>query len=196
MMTIPSVLDSIKAGLVSHFDALDFHWKTAPDQAEFEQAKPHVYLFNCPKAERNEANFPARMPSVTVVVDDAAILSADSIQLSLTLHCCVVNSAIIDREKTVMLDDGIHYAYQDEDGYTDAGVESSLYRDCMLLGEETMHALDGIDGTGRRVSDIRLIPPASDMDDFPYCQCQVTCKVAMLNARKPVPTDDSYYDLL
>ena len=198
MMTIISVLDSIGTQLKSYFNSMDYHWKTAPNQSEFGQAKPYVYLLNCPKTERNADNFPLKMPSVTIEVTEAAIQSNSEIDLSLTLHCCVVNASVIDREKTIMLDDGIHYAYLDTDGYTDEGTDGNLYKDCMLLGELTLHCMDGIDGTGRRVSELRLIPPASDMEDFPYCQCQVTCRVVMLNTHKPTSaqTDADYYDLL
>lgn len=86
-----------------------------------------------------------------------------------------LNSAILEREKAVMLDDGIHYAYLDEDGYTDEGVVEALFSDCLLLGEETLNALRGI----ASVSELALIPPTT-LEDFPHCQCQVMATISML----------------
>lgn len=194
MMTIVSVLDSIRQRLAACFESNDYHWKTQADQSVFEQAKPFIYLLNCPKTERNDANFPVMSPSITVEVTEAAIQSSAAVQLSLVLHCCVVDSATIEREKTVMTENGTH-RYIDADGYTDADIERRLYRDCLLLGEVVLHAMDGMNVDGRNVSELRLIPPTSDMEDFPYCQCQVSCKVAMLNAPK-FANDASYENLL
>ncbi|MBR4984882.1 MAG: hypothetical protein IKY83_04000 [Proteobacteria bacterium] len=58
---------------------------------------------------------------------------------------------------------------QMKDGYTDQGVREALFADCLLLAEETMHALRA----QACVTDIRLMPPDT-LEDFPYCQCQVT----------------------
>ena len=195
MMTILSVLESLKDGLEAYFNALDYHWKTQSGLSGYNEGKPYFYLLNCPKTERTDDNFPIRMPSVTVVVTDAAMQGGDTVTLSLVLHCCVANSATLDREIVQKSDGG--YSYLETDGYTDAGIEQSLFRDCLLLGEEVMRGLAGIDGTGRRVSELRLVPPSSDMEDFPHCQCQVVCKVNMLSQPKPIPpAQPDYNDLL
>lgn len=84
-----------------------------------------------------------------------------------------MNSAILEREKTVEVD-GVHHFLNGE-GYTDEGVVEALFADCLLLGEETLNALRGVAG----VSDLALIPPAT-LEDFPHCQCQVVATVSML----------------
>lgn len=172
--TIRSTIERIVDALNSHFDANGYEWKTEESQSEHQQRKPVVYPYVC--AKRNEANFPEICPSITVELTEVNTPTRDQLSLAIVCHCVVVNSSIIQREKTVMLDDGIHYAFLDEDGYTDEGVVEALFSDCMLLGEETMNALRSMAG----VRDIRLIP-ASVLDDFPYCQCQVTATILMLS---------------
>lgn len=170
--TIPGVIERVKKALDAHFDSRGFAWKTRESQGKHEQARPTVYALVC--AERTADNWPTVCPSVTVVLQDAAV-THESMTLNIACHCAVVNSAIIEREKTVMLEDGIHYAFLDADGYTDEGVKEALFADCLLLAEETMNALRGIAG----MSAIRLVPPDT-FDDFPHCQCQVTAAFSML----------------
>ena len=112
---------------------------------------------------------------MTIELRGAVVENTDRMSLDIACHCVVVNSAIIEREKAVILDDGIHYAYLDEDGYTDAGVVEALFADCLLLGEETLNALRGMAG----VSELALIPPTT-LEDFPHCQCQVMATISML----------------
>ena len=171
--TIPGAVGRIKDALDAHFETKGFAWKTRESQCEHEQGKPVVFALVC--AERTADNWPTRCPSVTIELRDVAIEGADRATLDIACHCVVVNSAILEREKTVMLEDGIHYAYLDEDGYTDEGVVEALFSDCLLLAEETMHALRRIEGVGN----VHLIPPAT-FEDFPHCQCQVTATVAAL----------------
>ena len=188
--TIPGNIMRIKDALDAHFDSLGFEWKTQESQVAHSQAKPTIFALVC--AERNGLNFPVVCPSVTIELRGVEVEPSDCAELDIVCHCVVVNSAILQREKTVMLDDGIHYAYLDEDGHTDAGVVEALFSDCLLLGEETLNALRGLAG----VSELALIPPAT-LDDFPYCQCQAVCKVNMLSQRKPnPPAQPDYYDLL
>ncbi len=171
--TIPGTIGRIKDALDAHFDGKGFEWKTQESQTEHSQAKPTVFAMFC--AERNSRNFPVVCPSVTIELRGAEVENSDCISLDIACHCVVVNSAIIAREKAVMLDDGIHYAYLNEDGFTEDGVVEALFSDCLLLGEETLNALRCVAG----VSDLALIPPAS-LEDFPYCQCQVVATVSML----------------
>ena len=171
--TISGTIERIKAALDAHFASKGFAWKTQESQTEHSQAKPTVFALVC--AERNSRNFPVVCPSVTIELHGAEVENSDRILLDIVCHCVVVNSAILQREKTVALDDGIHYAYLDEDGYTDEGVVEALFADCLLLGEETLNAFRGVAG----VSDLVFIPPSS-LDDFPYCQCQVMASVSML----------------
>ena len=171
--TIPAAIERIKAALDAHFDGKGFEWKTQESQDEHEQAKPTVYALTC--AQRTADNWPTVCPSVTIELRGAMVENTDRIMLDIACHCVVVNSAILEREKTVILDDGIHYAYLDEDGYTDEGVVDALFADCLLLGEETLNALRGMSG----VSELALIPPTT-LEDFPHCQCQVVATVSML----------------
>lgn len=184
--TITATIDRIKNALDAYFDSKGFEWKTQESQSEHEQAKPTVFSLVC--AERTGDNWPTICPSVTIELRGAEVETSDRISLDIACHCVVVNSAILEREKTVMLDDGIHYVYQDEDGYTDNGVVDALFADCILLGEETMNALRGMSG----VSELAIIPP-STLDDFPHCQCQVVCTFSMLTQFIPC---DSFDDLL
>ena len=126
-------------------------------------------------AQRTADNWPTVCPSVTIELRGAEVENSDRIALEIACHCVVVNSAILEREKAVMLDDGIHYAYLDEDGYTDAGVVEALFADCLLLGEEALNALRGM----ASVSELALIPPTT-LEDFPHCQCQVMATISML----------------
>lgn len=169
---IKDSIGRIKDALDAHFAGKAFEWKTQESQSVHEQAKPTVFSMVC--AERNGRNFPVVCPSVTVELRGAAVENTDRMSLDIVCHCVVVNSAILEREKTVG-EDGIHYAYLNEDGFTDDGVVEALFSDCLLLGEETLNALRGVAG----VSDLALIPPSS-LDDFPYCQCQVMGTVSML----------------
>lgn len=171
--TIPGTIGRIKTALDAHFDSKGFAWKTQESQSEHEQAKPTVFALVC--AERNSRNFPVVCPSVTVELRGAEVENSDRILLDIVCHCVVVNSAILQREKAVMLEDGIHYTYLNEDGFAEEGVVEALFSDCLLLGEETMNALRGVAG----VSDLAFIPPSS-LEDFPYCQCQVVATVSML----------------
>lgn len=171
--TISGTIGRIKAALDAHFNGKGFAWKTRESQDEHEQAKPTVYAMTC--AQRTGDNWPTVCPSVTIELHGAEVENSDRILLDIVCHCVVVNSAILEREKTVRLDDGIHYAYLNEDGYTDEGVVEALFADCLLLGEETLNALRGVAG----VSDLALIPPAT-LEDFPHCQCQVMATVSML----------------
>lgn len=169
--TIPGTIGRIKDALDTHFDGKGFEWKTQESQSEHEQAKPTVFAMVC--AERNSRNFPVVCPSVTIELRGAAVENADRIMLDIACHCMVVNSAILEREKTVGVD-GVHHFLTNE-GYTDEGVVEALFSDCLLLGEETLNALRCVAG----VSDLALFPPAS-LEDFPYCQCQVMATVSML----------------
>ena len=171
--TIPDTIERIKAALDAHFASKGFEWKTRESQDEHEQAKPTVYALTC--AQRTADNWPTVCPSVTIELRGAVVENTDRIMLDIACHCVVVNSAILEREKAVMLDDGINYAYLDEDGYTDEGVVEALFADCLLLGEETMNALRAVSGA----SNLKLIPPDA-IDDFPHCQCQVVATVSML----------------
>lgn len=170
--TIPGAIGRIKDALDAHFDSKGFEWKTRESQDVHEQARPTVFALVC--ADRTADNWPTICPSITIELKDAGVMR-DAVSLNIVCHCVVVNSAILQREKDVMLDDGIHYTYLDEDGYTDEGVKASLFSDCLLLAEETMNALRAMDG----VTNIKLIPPDS-LDDFPHCQCQVSATVSML----------------
>ena len=168
--TIPGTIGRIKTALDAHFNGKGFEWKTRESQDVHEQAKPVVYALVC--AERTSDNWPTVCPSVTIELQDVTVMH-ESLALNIVCHCVVVNSAIIEREKMVKVDD--HYEFIDADGYTDEGVKEALFTDCLLLAEETMNALRAIAG----VSNIKLIPPAS-FEDFPHCQCQVTATLAAL----------------
>ncbi len=170
--TIPGTIGRIKTALDAHFNGKGFEWKTRESQDVHEQAKPMVYALVC--AERTSDNWPTVCPSVTIELQDVTVMH-ESLALNIVCHCVVVNSAIIEREKAVMLEDGVHYAFLDADGYTDEGVKEALFSDCLALAEETMNALRAIAG----VSNIKLMPPAS-FEDFPHCQCQVTATVTAL----------------
>lgn len=169
--TIPATIGCIKTALDAHFADKGFEWKTQESQSEHEQAKPTVYALVC--AQRTGDNWPTACPSVTVELRGAAVENTDRISLEIACHCVVVNSAILEREKTV--GDGGVWHFINEDGYTEDGVVEALFSDCLLLGEETLNALRGISG----VANIKLIPPAI-LDDFPHCQCQVTATVTAL----------------
>lgn len=169
--TIPATIGCIKDALDAHFASKGFAWKTRESQDEHEQAKPTVYALVC--AQRTGDNWPTVCPSVTIELRGATVETADRIALDIACHCVVVNSAILEREKTVEVD-GVHHFLPDE-GYTDEGVVEALFSDCLLLGEETMNALRGVSG----VSDLALILPAT-LEDFPHCQCQVVATVSML----------------
>lgn len=80
-------------------------------------------------AQRTADNWPTVCPSVTIELRGAEVENSDRIALEIACHCVVVNSTILEREKAVMLDDGIHYAYLDEDGYTDEDVVEALFSD-------------------------------------------------------------------
>ena len=169
--TIPATIGRIKDALDAHFASKGFEWKTRESQDEHEQAKPTVYAMTC--AQRTGDNWPTVCPSVTIELRGAAVENTDRISLDIACHCVVVNSAILEREKTVEVD-GVHHFLNGE-GYTDEGVVEALFSDCLLLAEETMNALRNVPG----VSDIGIIPQAS-MEDFPHCQSQVVATVSML----------------
>lgn len=168
--TIPATIGRLKDALDAHFAGKGFEWKTRESQDKHEQAKPTVYALVC--AQRTGDNWPAVCPSVTLELRGAAVETADRISLDIACHCVVVNSAILEREKTVEVD-GVHHFLTDE-GYTDEGVVEALFADCLLLAEETMNALRNVTG----VSDIGIIPPAT-MEDFPHSQSQVVATVSM-----------------
>lgn len=168
--TIPGTVERIKNALDAHFDSKGFEWKTQESQTEHSQAKPTVFAMVC--AERNSDNWPTVCPSVTIEIQDATVTN-DAMAINFVCHCVVVNSAILEREKTVKVDD--HYEFQNIDGYTDQGAVEALFADCLLLAEETLNALRALAG----VSGIRLIPPAN-FEDFPHCQCQVTATISAL----------------
>lgn len=170
--TITATIDRIKNALDAYFDSKGFEWKTQESQSEHEQEKPTVFSLVC--AERTGDNWPTICPSVTIELRGAEVENSDRIALDIVCHCVVVNSAILEREKTVEVD-GVHHFLTNE-GYTDEGVVEALFADCLLLGEETLNALLGVSG----VYDIALIPPKT-MDDFPHCQCQVVASVSMLS---------------
>ncbi|MBR4985334.1 MAG: hypothetical protein IKY83_06320 [Proteobacteria bacterium] len=170
MTTIPDIIGRIKTALDAHFAAKGFEWKTQESQDAHSQSKPTVYALVC--ADRNAENWPNVCPSVTIELSESAV-ATERLTLGIICHCVVVNSAIIEREKTVKVGD--HYEFLDIDGYTDQGVREALFADCLLLAEETMHALRAQAG----VTDIRLMPPDT-LEDFPYCQCQVTATVTAL----------------
>lgn len=168
--TITGAIGRIKDALDAHFSTKGLAWKTEESQTVHTQAKPTVYALVC--AERTGDNWPTACPSITIELREAAV-NGDRNALAIVCHCVVVNSAILEREKTVKVGD--HYEFQDIDGYTEDGVKEALFSDCLALAEETMNALRAQAG----VTDIRLVPPV-DLDDFPYCQCQVTATVASL----------------
>lgn len=174
--TIPAAIGRIKAALDAHFASKGFEWKTQESQTEHAQAKPIVFALVC--AERTGDNWPTACPSVTIELRNVAVENASRSVLDLACHCVVVNSAIIEREKTVKVGD--HYEFLDADGYTDQGAVEALFGDCLLLAEETMNALRGVDG----VSKVVLVPP-DGIEDYPHCQCQVTASVAMLTQFVP-----------
>lgn len=169
--TIPATIGRIKDALDAYFADKGFAWKTRESQTEHEQAKPTVYALVC--AQRTGDNWPTVCPSVTIELRGAEVETTDRMLLDIECHCVVVNSAILEREKTVEVD-GIHHFLTDE-GYTDEGVVEALFSDCLLLAEETMNALRNVSG----VSGIGIIPPAT-LEDFPHCQCQVVATVPML----------------
>lgn len=169
--TIPATIGRIKDALDAHFASKGFEWKTRESQDEHEQTKPTVYALTC--AQRTGDNWPTVCPSVTIELRGAEVETTDRMLLDIACHCVVVNSAILEREKTVEVD-GIHHFLTDE-GYTDEGVVEALFSDCLLLGEETMNALRSVSG----VSDLALIPSAT-LEDFPHCQCQVVATISML----------------
>lgn len=169
--TISATIGRIKDALDAHFSQSGLEWKTQESQCEHEQGKPTVFAMVC--AERNERNFPVVCPSVTIELRGAEVETTDRIMLDVVCHCVVVNSAILEREKTV--EDGGTWHFIHRDGYTDAGVVEALFADCLLLGEETLNALRDVTG----VSNLALVPPET-MDDFPYCQCKVVASISML----------------
>lgn len=168
--TIPGAIKGIKEALELHFANKGLEWKAQESQDEHSQQKPVIYPFLC--ADRNGANFPTVCPSITIEVTDV-MAENQALTLGIVLHCVVVNSAIIEREHVQKKGD--FYEFLDGDGYTDTGVVESLYSDCLLLGEEALNALRPLPS----VKNIKLVTPDS-MDDFPYCQCQVSATVSAL----------------
>ncbi len=171
MATITTIVERIKHDIEAYFESKDYAWKIEESQAAHAQQKPVVYPLVC--AERNNANFPNQCPSITIEVIDVSIEANQQLQMNLLLHCVVVNSAIIEREKTIK--SGDKYVFLDKDGFTENGVVEAIFSDCLLLAEETMNALRASEG----VSNLKLHPPIS-LDDFPYCQCQVSAGVSTI----------------
>lgn len=168
--TIPGAIGRIKDALELHFAQKGYEWKAEESQSVHAQQKPRIYPFLC--ADRNGANFPTVCPSITIEVTNI-MAENQALTLGIVLHCVVVNSAIIEREKVQKKGD--FYEFLDGDGYTDTGVVEALYSDCLLLGEEALNALRPLPC----VKTIKLTPPDS-MDDFPYCQCEVSASVTAL----------------
>lgn len=168
---IKTAVERLKQELDDHFNKTAFAWKSEESQSEHRQSKPVVFVFNCP--DRNGRNFPNTCPSVTIELGCATVEGEDSLSLDVVCHCVVVNSAILEREKTVKVDDA--YIYIKEDGYTDDGVIKALFSDCLLLGEVVMNVVRAMP----RASNIKLIPPDA-IEDFPYCQCQVSATLRAL----------------
>lgn len=182
-MSIRSAIEAIGEELGAYFRKFSYYWKTAETFAEFHPDRPHIYLFNCPKDDRNDLNFPKKTPSITIVVDGAEIVSNDTTSLTISMHCVAVNPAIIEREMSTE-EDGIH-TYGTGDGYTSDGAASSLYRDTLLLGEIAMEGVFDMSHRDKKIYDVRLYPPRSDISDYPYCQCTVTFKCDIQNKYSP-----------
>lgn len=193
-MITASLFNSIKSKLDEYYAKLGMTWKEKESQGDFYQATPEIYLFTCPKTERDPDGWPRKSPAITVVLDGWSMQGNDDVELDVSFHCCVVNSSVIDREKTTK--DGGYIHFLTTDGYTDSGVDCNLYKDCLTLGEITANAVNFLDGVVCRVNDIKLDPPDPNTPDFPFCTCTVRARLGMLQTRRGAPLYESWYGLL
>lgn len=153
-------------------------YKSDADAGEFKCESPFVYKFLCPPDQLNDAGYPERLPSVTVVVDAVRPVSNLSQEIDISLHLAIAGGSTSDRETFRRVSQNV-FAPDETDGYSAEYAQIDLYKSCLLFMQAGLDAVGGISYNGLKITNIRATPPDLTLSDWPYTTCAIyfTCEI-------------------
>lgn len=173
------LMDFIGDSLTAHFEAHKYNgasYKTDKPSDTFEAAPPYVYKYLCPP-DSIVSGFPQIVPSVTVVINSIEP-QTDGLNIELSFHTAVTNPSTSESETATPEGDGT-FSINESEGYTNVNAQRDLYQMAFDLTFQTLQALLAIKYKGGQISDIKMTPPAPQLESFPYCTGLVTCTATL-----------------
>lgn len=177
------LVDFIGARLDEYFKVRRFNgiaYKSDAEASEFKCESPFVYKFLCPPDQLNDAGYPARLPSVTVVVDAVRPVSNISQEIDISLHIALAGGSTSDRETFRKVGQNV-FTPDETDEYSAESAQIDLYKSCLLFMQAGLEAVGGISYNGLKITNVRATPPDLTLSDWPYATCSIsfTCEIML-----------------
>lgn len=177
------LIDFIGERLEVYFRTRRFNgvaYKSDADAGEFKCESPFVYKFLCPPDQLNNAGYPARLPSATVVVDAVRPVSNLSQEIDISIHLAIAGGSSSDRETFRSVGKNI-FAPDETDEYRAECAQIDLYKSCLMFMQAGLEAVGGISYNGLKITNIRATPPDLTLSDWPYATCAIsfTCEIIL-----------------
>lgn len=194
ILNVFQLFDSLEKSLNDYFqsESNPFVFKGSENPEEFIPARPFVYKFLVPVCDRNDQNFPQKIPSIALILDDLGEENGLDIA-SISAHIAVVCPSISDKETIVFDQEKQAYVFKETDEYTQSQAYHDLYSQCLLLANETRCILQKFEETRYIISDMSLNPPDSSMPDFPFSTCSISFKISIRQSYRTDSPDFTKY---
>ncbi len=184
-------MNLLSDGLRSYFAESPFEFKGSDSSFEYKPEIPHIYEWCVPMDDRNSANYPTKIPSIALILDK---LSPDTLsKASITAHIAVVNPSICDAEKVKFDAESGAWKFLDTENYTQDRAYVDLFKSCLLLGTETITALQRLSKGSLALDNLSFNPPDVDLEDFPYSTCSVSFDVSYRETNRATPNEFRKY---
>lgn len=179
-------MNLLAEGLKSYFVECPYEFKGTESAIEYQKEIPHIYTWCVPMDDRNSSNYPTKIPSIALILDNIDP-NNDLSKATITAHIAVVNPSICDSEKVKYDAETGSWKFLDTDNYTQEQAYMDLYKSCLLLGTETVTALQRLSKGSLSLSNLNFTPPDVDLEDFPYAQCSVSFDVSYKISNRAIP---------
>lgn len=185
MITTPqSLIDYIAERLNVYFNerrANGATYKTDDQTDTFNADVPCIYKYLVPPDSLNDSAFPNKLPSICIVISSIQPTSPRSQQVSLAIHTAVCNASTSDKE-TAEGNNTTGYTFKTTSEYTYEKAQQYLYEQSLLLGTQTLEAIQGIKLSGFQIDNLILTPPSVLLEDFPYSTSVIMCDITIIQS--------------
>lgn len=179
-------MNLLAEGLKSYFAESPFEFKGTDSSIEYTKEIPHIYTWCVPMDDRNSSNYPTKIPSIALILDKIDPNGSLS-KASITAHIAVANPSICDSEKVRFDVESGSWKFLDSKSYTQDRAYIDLYTNCLLLGTETITALQRLSKGSLVLDNVAFNPPDTELEDFPYAQCSVSFDVSYKVSTRSIP---------
>ena len=146
---------------------LQYKSTTAPD--EFATAVPEIYCFTMPSSALVDG-YPARCPCICITLD-----GRDNFTYDVTLHLCISNVSLNDREMAYPNDKLPNlYTLGENDDYSTEG-DSDLIAESILFTDQINQYLENY--TAADIHSITVEYVDADLADYPYAISTIMFKM-------------------